>query len=186
MQLHGIRAHAFQADLGDYDSVRALHAAVVDTLGNPDILFNNAGTTGTVVGRRGDIENVTLEDFEQTWKINTGSSFLVGRSVLFMPPPQVLFLADATVYPSYGVAKLWSRRFLLKVSDQHCIGSEVYRDNAQRGRGQVIQYFTQTVSYFSRVVQASAAWLAHITLPLTRPYMGLCTGLPHATRKTEL
>ncbi|KAJ7640486.1 NAD-binding protein [Mycena polygramma] len=57
--------------------VRALHAAVVDTLGNPDILFNNAGTTGTVVGKRGDIESVTLEDFEKTWKVNAGSSFLL-------------------------------------------------------------------------------------------------------------
>ncbi|KAJ7334828.1 NAD-binding protein [Mycena albidolilacea] len=76
-QLHGIRARAFQADMGDYDSVRAMHAAVVDTLGNPDILFNNAGTTGTVVGKRGDIESVTLDDFEKTWKINTGSSFLL-------------------------------------------------------------------------------------------------------------
>ncbi|KAJ6510523.1 NAD-binding protein [Mycena sanguinolenta] len=76
-KLHGIHAHAFQADLGDYDSVRAMHAAVVDILGHPDILFNNAGTTGTVVGKRGDIENVTLDDFEKTWKVNTGSSFLL-------------------------------------------------------------------------------------------------------------
>ncbi|KAF8147782.1 NAD-binding protein [Mycena galopus ATCC 62051] len=76
-KLHGIRAHAFQADLGDYDSVRAMHAAIVDILGNPDILFNNAGTTGTVVGKRGDIESVTLDDFEKTWKVNTGSSFLL-------------------------------------------------------------------------------------------------------------
>ncbi|KAF7328929.1 NAD-binding protein [Mycena venus] len=76
-KLNGIRAHAFQADLADYDSVRAMHAAVVDILGNPDILFNNAGTTGTVVGKRGNIESVTLDDFEKTWKINTGSSFLL-------------------------------------------------------------------------------------------------------------
>ncbi|KAJ6632592.1 NAD-binding protein [Mycena sp. CBHHK59/15] len=76
-KLPGVRAHAFQADMGDYAAVRSLHAAVVDTLGHPDILFNNAGTTGTVVGKRGDIESVTLEDFEQTWRVNTGSSFLL-------------------------------------------------------------------------------------------------------------
>ncbi|KAJ7038580.1 NAD-binding protein [Mycena alexandri] len=76
-KLHGIRAHAFQADMADYDAVRKLHAAVVETLGHPDILFNNAGTTGTVVGKRGDIESVTLDDFELTWKVNTGSSFLL-------------------------------------------------------------------------------------------------------------
>ncbi|KAJ7117931.1 NAD-binding protein [Mycena crocata] len=76
-KLQGVRARAFQADLADYDSVRTLHAAVVETLGHPDILFNNAGTTGTVIGKRGDIESVTLDDFELTWKINTGSSFLL-------------------------------------------------------------------------------------------------------------
>ncbi|KAJ7475115.1 NAD-binding protein [Mycena galericulata] len=76
-KLSGVRAHAFQADMGDYDSVRLMYAAVVETMGHPDILFNNAGTTGTVVGKRGDIESVTLEDFEQTWKVNTGSSFLL-------------------------------------------------------------------------------------------------------------
>ncbi|KAK7028294.1 hypothetical protein R3P38DRAFT_919187 [Favolaschia claudopus] len=78
--LPGIRAQAFQADLGDYDSVRALHAAVVDSLGHPDVLFNNAGTTGKVVGKAGNLEDVTLEDFEKTWKVNTGSSFLVCSS----------------------------------------------------------------------------------------------------------
>jgi len=77
-----VRAHAFQADMADYDSVRAMYNSVVDTLGHPDILFNNAGTTGTVVGKRGDIESVTLEDFEQTWKVNTGSSFLLTQLCL--------------------------------------------------------------------------------------------------------
>ncbi|KAJ7641456.1 NAD-binding protein [Roridomyces roridus] len=73
----GIRAQAFQADMGDYDQVRALYASVVDALGHPDILFNNAGMSGPKVGPQGDIETVSLEDFELTWKVNTGSSFLL-------------------------------------------------------------------------------------------------------------
>ncbi|KAJ7207940.1 NAD-binding protein [Mycena pura] len=72
-----VRARAFQADLSDYDSARALHAAVVAALGHPDILFSNAGTTGAAVGKYGDIESVSLEDFERTWKVNTGASFLL-------------------------------------------------------------------------------------------------------------
>jgi 3-oxoacyl-[acyl-carrier protein] reductase len=118
-QLHGIRARAFQADMGDYDSVRAMHAAVVDTLGNPDILFNNAGTTGTVVGKRGDIESVTLDDFEKTWKINTGSSFLVGCTTSFVPRPaqESLCSAHSTVRPSHGISRVWSHCFLFEVGN---------------------------------------------------------------------
>jgi len=72
-----VRAQAFQADLSDYDSVHALHTAVVAGLGHPDILFNNAGTTGVTVGKYGDLESVSLEDFERTWKVNTGATFLL-------------------------------------------------------------------------------------------------------------
>ncbi|KAF7361349.1 NAD-binding protein [Mycena sanguinolenta] len=115
-KLPGIRAHAFQADMGDYDSVRAMHAAVVDILGHPDILFNNAGTTGTVVGKRGDIESVRLDDFEKTWKVNTGSSFLVSCVDLFVPSAQECHSAHPTVYPAYGIPEVWSCGFLLECS----------------------------------------------------------------------
>lgn len=66
----------FQADLGNFDSVRKLHADVASQLGEVDILFNNAGATGGVQGPK-SIAEVSVEAFEQTWRINTGSTFLL-------------------------------------------------------------------------------------------------------------
>ncbi|KAI5118777.1 hypothetical protein M0805_005658 [Coniferiporia weirii] len=73
----GVRAAAFQADLSTYANVRALHEAVVATLGHPDILFNNAGAGGKVIGPFGRIEDISPELFEETWRLNTGSHFLL-------------------------------------------------------------------------------------------------------------
>ena len=41
----GIKAESFRADLSNYDNVRKLHCDVVEKIGDPVILFNNAGTT---------------------------------------------------------------------------------------------------------------------------------------------
>ncbi|KAJ3488822.1 hypothetical protein NLJ89_g11581 [Agrocybe chaxingu] len=57
--------------------VRRLHREVVQAMGHPDILFNNAGKMGSVTGPTGDIENVDVEEFEAIWKVNAGSSFLL-------------------------------------------------------------------------------------------------------------
>ncbi|EJD01003.1 NAD-binding protein [Fomitiporia mediterranea MF3/22] len=73
----GVRAASFQADLSSYDGVRALHAAVVSSLGNPDILFNNAGVTTKVIGADGNIEDISPEAFEMTWRTNTGTHYLL-------------------------------------------------------------------------------------------------------------
>lgn len=67
-----VNAVAFQADLGSYDEVRRLHQEVVEKMGHPDILFNNAG-----VGRVASIEDVAVDEFEQTWRVNVGSGYLV-------------------------------------------------------------------------------------------------------------
>ena len=67
-----------QADLSVYDSVRQLHAEVIQKLGHPDILFNNAGASNTFLGHNGDIQRISIEEFEATWRLNTGSSYLVG------------------------------------------------------------------------------------------------------------
>ena len=40
-----IQVQFFQADLGNYDSVRKLHEDVTDTFNKVDVLFNNAGST---------------------------------------------------------------------------------------------------------------------------------------------
>lgn len=73
----GVKAIAFQAEMGDFDQVRKLHADVVEQMGHPDVLFNNAGRTNTVVGMWGDIGSISIEEFEQTWRVNTASSYLV-------------------------------------------------------------------------------------------------------------
>ncbi|KAF7986773.1 hypothetical protein HWV62_20372 [Athelia sp. TMB] len=73
----GVKAATFQADLSAYENVRALHAEVVARMGHPDVLFNNAGTTGSTIGMRGDIADVGIDEFEHIWRANTGSHYLV-------------------------------------------------------------------------------------------------------------
>ncbi|KAJ3733229.1 NAD-binding protein [Lentinula guzmanii] len=73
----GVIAIIFQADLSDYENVRRLHSQVVDQMGHPDILFNNAGGTLKTIGRMGNIQDMSIEDFENTWRLNTGSSYLL-------------------------------------------------------------------------------------------------------------
>ena len=76
LRARGVKAEVFQADLGDYENVRRLHYRVTDTMGHPTILFNNAGTT---MGHSGikDIADVSVESFEETWRANCGSAYLI-------------------------------------------------------------------------------------------------------------
>ncbi|KAK8155718.1 3-oxoacyl-reductase [Phyllosticta citrichinensis] len=76
LQRKGVRAEAFQADLNDYEEVRKLHQSVVSTFGHPSILFNNAGTTLSQHGLK-SASDVSIEDFEKTWRSNCGSAFLL-------------------------------------------------------------------------------------------------------------
>lgn len=75
-QARGVRAASFQADLSSYDDTRRLHKEVVESLGHPTILFNNAGLT---LGKSGikDISEVSVEDFEKTWRANCATSYLL-------------------------------------------------------------------------------------------------------------
>ena len=59
--------------------MRQLHTEVIQKLGHPDVLFNNSGATNSVIGPQGDIQNVSIEEFEATWRLNAGSSYLVGK-----------------------------------------------------------------------------------------------------------
>ncbi|KAI0728880.1 3-oxoacyl-reductase [Fomitopsis betulina] len=68
---------AFQANLATYDEARKLHGAVVEALGNPDVLFSNHGVAGPIIGPNGDIRNVSPEVFEDTWRTNVGTHFLL-------------------------------------------------------------------------------------------------------------
>ncbi|ORY18219.1 3-oxoacyl-reductase [Clohesyomyces aquaticus] len=72
---------AVQADLGDYEQVRSMHAEVVSKIGAPTILINNAGTLGGQ-SRTASITDVSIEDFEKTWRLNCGSAFLLTQLCL--------------------------------------------------------------------------------------------------------
>lgn len=76
--VQGVRARAFQADLGSYDDVRRLHDEVVESLGEPTILFNNAGADSGKSGVQ-EIGEVSIEEFEKTWRVNCGSAFLLAQ-----------------------------------------------------------------------------------------------------------
>ncbi|KAF8804070.1 putative 3-oxoacyl-reductase FabG [Phlegmacium glaucopus] len=78
----GVRAVSVQADLSAYDSVRRLHAEVVQKLGHPDVLFNNSGATNSFIGPQGDIQSISIEEFEDTWRLNAGSSYLLTQLCL--------------------------------------------------------------------------------------------------------
>ncbi|KAF9530670.1 NAD-binding protein [Crepidotus variabilis] len=73
----GVKAEAFQADLSDYSNVHRLHEQVVEKMGHPNVLFNNSAIANNAIGITGDIEKISVEEFENTWRVNTGSSFLL-------------------------------------------------------------------------------------------------------------
>jgi len=81
LQSKGVKAAAFQANLSRYDDARRLHQEVVEKLGHPSILFNNAGLT---LGKSGlkDISEVSVDEFEMTWRANCGSAFLLTQLCL--------------------------------------------------------------------------------------------------------
>ncbi|KAB2578584.1 Short-chain dehydrogenase/reductase SDR [Lasiodiplodia theobromae] len=81
LKAKGVKAQAFQADLSSYDEVRKLHASVSSELGAPTILFNNAGSTLSKHGLRSASE-ISIEDFELTWRSNCGSAFLLTQLCL--------------------------------------------------------------------------------------------------------
>ncbi|KIW04646.1 uncharacterized protein PV09_04391 [Verruconis gallopava] len=78
----GVQAESFQADLQDYDEVRKLHAAVEEKMGKVTILYSNAGTTLSK-HRLSSIDQVSVDEFERTWRANCGSAFLLAQ--LCMP-----------------------------------------------------------------------------------------------------
>ncbi|TBU29273.1 3-oxoacyl-reductase [Dichomitus squalens] len=78
----GVRAAAFEADLSAYDNAQTLCDRVTDILGHPDILFSNHGVTGPRIGPEGDIQNVSAESFEEIWRTNTGTGFVLVQKCL--------------------------------------------------------------------------------------------------------
>ncbi|KAL1947103.1 hypothetical protein VTO73DRAFT_14064 [Trametes versicolor] len=78
----GVKAAAFQADLSTYEAARRLHDEVVNVLGHPDILFVNHGVTGPRIGPQGDIQDVSPEVFEEIWRTNNGTGYILTQKCL--------------------------------------------------------------------------------------------------------
>ena len=72
----GGEAVAHRVDVSDEKATLGLAAWVVERFGKIDVLFNNAGISGV-----GDIEETTLEQWEQVMRVNVRGVFLMSRAV---------------------------------------------------------------------------------------------------------
>jgi len=70
-------AKAYACDVTDSSAVEAAFAAVRGEMGEIDVLVYNAGS-----GVWGNIEELSAQDFEQSWRINTMGAFLVSKQVI--------------------------------------------------------------------------------------------------------
>jgi NAD(P)-dependent dehydrogenase (short-subunit alcohol dehydrogenase family) len=70
-------ARAFACDVGDAAAVERTFAAIREALGEPAVVIYNAGT-----GVFGGFSDVTAQDFENAWRVNTLGSFLVAKQVV--------------------------------------------------------------------------------------------------------
>jgi NAD(P)-dependent dehydrogenase (short-subunit alcohol dehydrogenase family) len=66
-----------RVDVTGDDQTTALAAAVVEEFGRIDVLFNNAGIAGV-----GDVEETSLEQWEQVMRVNVRGVFLMSRAVV--------------------------------------------------------------------------------------------------------
>ncbi|KAI0738066.1 3-oxoacyl-reductase [Daedaleopsis nitida] len=78
----GVQAAAFKADLSSYENARKLCDEVVHGLGHPDILFSNHGVTGPRIGPEGDMQTVSAETFEEVWRTNAGTGYVLAQKCL--------------------------------------------------------------------------------------------------------
>jgi len=70
-------AKAYACDVTDPSAVEAVFATVAEELGEIDVLVYNAGS-----GVWGNIEELSANDFEQSWRINSLGAFLVSKQVI--------------------------------------------------------------------------------------------------------
>ncbi len=70
-------AKAYACDVTDPSAVESAFASVTADLGQIDVLVYNAGS-----GVWGNIEELSADDFEQSWRINTMGAFLASKQVI--------------------------------------------------------------------------------------------------------
>jgi NAD(P)-dependent dehydrogenase (short-subunit alcohol dehydrogenase family) len=73
----GEDARAYACDAADPDAVREAFAKVVRELGEVEVLIYNAGA-----GAWGSIEEISADDFERSWRVNTLGAFVASQQVI--------------------------------------------------------------------------------------------------------
>jgi NAD(P)-dependent dehydrogenase (short-subunit alcohol dehydrogenase family) len=93
----GGSAVAQQVDVADEAATEALAASTVERFGRIDVLFNNAGISGV-----GDLEETSLELWEQVMRVNVRGVFLMSRAVV---PRMIAQRAGSIVNMSSAIAQ---------------------------------------------------------------------------------
>jgi NAD(P)-dependent dehydrogenase (short-subunit alcohol dehydrogenase family) len=70
-------SRAFACDVTDQASVERTFSTIAQEMGPVEVLLYNAGS-----GVWGTIEEVTAQDFEQSWRVNTLGAFLASKCVV--------------------------------------------------------------------------------------------------------
>jgi NAD(P)-dependent dehydrogenase (short-subunit alcohol dehydrogenase family) len=70
-------SRAFACDVTDQASVERTFSTIAEEMGPVEVLLYNAGS-----GVWGTIEEVTAQDFEQSWRVNTLGAFLASKCVV--------------------------------------------------------------------------------------------------------
>src|SRR5690348_11065450 len=70
-------ARAYQCDVASAESIATTFAAIRSDLGDPTVLIYNAGS-----GARGDADTVTLEAFENAWRVNAFGGLAASKQVI--------------------------------------------------------------------------------------------------------
>ena len=86
-----------QVDVADEEQAAALAATVVEKFGRIDVLFNNAGIAGV-----GDVEETTLEQWENVMRVNVRGVFLMSRAVV---PTMIAQRSGSIVNMSSAIAQ---------------------------------------------------------------------------------
>jgi len=70
-------ARSYACDASDASSIAGAFGAIRSEMGDPATLVYNAGS-----GVRGDIESITLDNFESAWRINAYGAMAASREVI--------------------------------------------------------------------------------------------------------
>ena len=70
-------SYAYTCDITDQESVQMAFEAIQNEMGEIDTLIYNAGA-----GIWRNVEDISVEDFEQSWRVNALGSFLAARQVI--------------------------------------------------------------------------------------------------------